>query len=129
VIHFRLLQLFLSLGLQVTKIHRAVSFTQAPIFHDYIAYNTDKRATTKNESERNYYKLKNNSLYGKCMENVRKRLSIRLCTTPDKLVTEASQTTFRRSMLIQDDLVAAFHTKNTITLNKPIYIGQAVLIY
>ncbi len=127
ILHFRLFHHFLRLGLQVTKLHRAVSFTQAPIFREYINYNTAKRAATKNESERNYYKLKNNSLFGKCMENVRKRQSIRLCTTPEKLVTENSQTTFRRSMLIQDNLVAAFHTKGRITLDKPIYIGQAVL--
>jgi len=127
IIHYRLLQLFLVLGLKVTKIHRAVSFTQEPIFREYVTYNTIKRAATTNESERNYYKLKNNSLYGKCMENVRKRLSIRLCNTAEKLVTENSQTTFRRSMLIQDDFVAAFHTKSCILLDKPIYIGQAVL--
>ena len=72
-IHFRLLQQVMALGAQITRVHRAISFKQARIFKSYIDYNTEKRSQSSNSFNKNLYKLKNNSLYGKTCENVRKR--------------------------------------------------------
>jgi len=71
--------------------------------------------------------LKNNALYGTTVENLRKRNDLRLCNTDRKLVTYASKPTFKRSKVICQDLVAAMLSKDTICLNRPVYIGQAVL--
>jgi hypothetical protein len=127
IIHFRLLQYFLRLGVIVTSVHRAVKFHQEYMFKDYVDLNTQKRAQSSNKFIKDFYKLKNNSLYGKTVENIRKRANIRLCNTDKKLVTYASKPTFKRSIVIDDDLVAAVMCKDVICLNRPIYVGQAVL--
>ena len=127
VIHFALLQFFLRLGAVVTRVHRLVKFRQDYIFKRYVDYNTEKRAQATNKFDKDFYKLKNNSLYGKTVENIRKRSNIRLCNTEKKLVAYASKPTFKKSIVIDDDLVAALMCKDVICLNKPIYVGQAVL--
>jgi len=127
IVHGRLLQLYVQLGAKIEKVHRAVQFKQAKIFKQYIDMNTQKRSTTNDESKRSYYKLRNNSLYGKTCENVRKHNQVKLCNTEEKLIKANSSTRMLRSMEIADNLVAAFLAKETIKLEKPIYIGQAVL--
>ena len=119
VVHGKLLQMYVKLGALVTKAHRIVSFKQAPIFAEYIDYNTKMRALVKCEFVRNFYKLKCNSLYGKTVENLMKRLNLRLCNNVKKLVTYTSKARFRRSSQIDQDLVAV--------LDIPSYIGQVVL--
>lgn len=127
VIHFRLLKTFLSLGVEVTKIHRAVSFRQERIFEKYICTNTENRAKATTQFERQFFKLKNNSLYGKTVENVRGRKNIRLCQTAKRLITYSSKVNFHKAVQIDDNLVAAILKREGVFLNKPIYIGQAVL--
>ena len=127
VIHFRLLQCYILLGVEVTKVHRAIKFHQDYVFKSYIESNTAKRARATNDFAKDYYKLKNNSLYGKTVENIRKRTNLRLCNTPKKLLTYTSKASFKRSEEITDDLVSVTLTKEAICLNRPIYIGQAVL--
>ena len=127
VVHCKLLQLWLILGVKVTKVHRAVSFSQGYVFKNYIAENTRKRANTTVEFERDFFKLKNNSLYGKMVENLKKRINVRLCNNAKKLVTYNSKAQFRRSMKIADDFIAILLAKDRIVLDRPSYIGQTVL--
>ena len=127
VIHFALLQFYMKLGVMVTKVHRAVSFRQECVFRNFIMGNTQKRASSTTEHARSYYKLKNNSLYGKTVENIRKRKDFRLCNNEKKLVTYASKSTFKRTIEVSDNLIIAELIKDSICLNKPIYVGQAVL--
>ena len=115
------------LGVRVTKIHRAIKFHQDYVFKSYINSNTEKRAQATNDFTKSYYKLKNNSLYGKTVENIRKRKNLRLCNTPKKLITCTSKALFKRSEKITEDLVVATMIKETICLDRPVYIGQAVL--
>jgi hypothetical protein len=126
-IHFRLLQQVMALGGEVTHIHRAISFKQARIFKPYIDYNTEKRSQSTNSFNKNLYKLKNNSLYGKTCENVRKRINLKICNNDDTFVKFTSKLTFRKTIEIAEDLVLALLRKGKIYLDKPIYIGQAVL--
>jgi len=127
IIHGRLLHFFISLGVQVDKVHCAVQFKQARVFQDYIEHNTVQRSKTTNEFQRNYYKLRNNSLYGKTCENVRKHRDLRICNNPEKLITLNSQTRMRKSIEFDENLVGVFMQKASITLDKPIYIGETVL--
>ena len=127
IIHYELLKYYLALGIIVTKVHRAIKFRQDYVFKKYVDYNSEMRALSVNRSAKDYYKLKSNSLYGKTVENIRKRTNLRLCNTEKKLVTYASKATFRKSTRIDNDLVAALLTKDVICLNKPVYIGQSVL--
>ena len=127
VVHCRLLQIWLSLGVQVTKVHRVITFQQRAIFKDYIDINTLKRAASTNEFDKNFFKLKNNSLYGKMVENLKKRLNIRFSNSSKTLITYSSKPQFRRSMKIADDLIALLLAKDVVVLDRPSYIGQTVL--
>ena len=128
IVHSALLKFYVEvMGVVVTKVHRAVRFQQSAVFQKYIASNTTKRAAAKTKFHKDYYKLKNNSLYGKTVENLRKRKCIRLCNTEEKFLACTSKPTFKSSIILDESLVLAVMTKESICLDRPVYIGQAVL--
>ena len=127
VIHWRLLQMYMSLGVKVTNVHRAIRFSQANIFAEYIMRNTLLRAAATSDFEKDYYKLMNNALFGKTVENLLKRMALRLVNTAKGLETYASLANFRKTIDIDSDLKAVLLRKEIVTLDRPSYIGQAVL--
>ena len=127
VLHYRNLQLYMSLGLKLTKIHRALEFDQSPWLKPYIDFNTKKRAGAKNSFEKDFFKLMNNSVFGKTMENLRKRQDIKLITDEEQLLKWASRPSFISCKIFNEDLVAVHKTKPTLTLNRPAYVGMCIL--
>ena len=127
VLHYRNLQLYMSLGLKLIKIHRALEFNQSPWLKPYIDFNTKKRAKAKNSFEKDFFKLMNNSVFGKTMENLRKRQNIKLVTDEEQLLKWTSRPSFISCKIFNEDLVAVHKTKPTLTLNRPAYVGMCIL--
>ena len=127
VLHYRNLQLYIDLGLKMTKVHRVLEFNQSPCLKQYIDFNTEKRKNAKNAFEKDFFKLMNNSVFGKTMENIRKRVDVRLVTDEKKLLKYTSKPTYVSSKIFNENLVAVHKIKETLTLNRPAYVGMCIL--
>ena len=127
VLHYRNLQLYLDLGLKIKKVHRVLKFDQSPWLKQYIDFNTEKRKHAKNTFKKNFFKLMNNSVFGKTMENLRKRVDVRLVTNEKKLDKLTSKPTYVSSKIFNENLMAVHKIKETLTLNRPAYVGMCIL--
>ena len=121
------LQLYLDLGLKINKVHRVLEFDQSPWLKRYIDFNTDKRKHAKNPFEKDFFKLMNNSVFGKTMGNLRKRVNVKLVTDEKKLDKLTSKLTYVSSKIFNEDLMAVHKIKETPTLNRPTYVGLCIL--
>ena len=129
VLHYRNLQLYLSLGMRLTNVHRALSFQQSCWMEPYIRLNTELRTAADNDFEKDLFKLMNNSVFGKTMENLRKRVNVKLvrANEADKLRRLIASPSFARANIFNDDLVAIQMHKSRLLLNRPVYVGMCVL--
>lgn len=130
VIHYRNLQQCLKHGLILKKIHRVIQFRQAPWLEKYINYNTEMRKKSINDFDKDFFKLMNNAISGKTMENIRKYRDIKLVSKWDgkggarKLI---AKTNFKKLLILTETLVSIEMNKTKILFNKPIYLGMAIL--
>ena len=132
VIHYRLLKKYVSLGLIVTKVSQVLSFDQEPWMRQYIQTNNDlrkKAQLNKKKSVVELTKLMNNSVFGKTMENVKNRTDVKVyfMNDPGGFEKKKSSIRFIYFKNISDKLVAIHMKPNRIDLNKPIFVGQAIL--
>ena len=127
VLHERNLKLYLSLGLKLKKVHRVLEFDEKPWLKPYIVFNTEKRTNAKNAFEKEFFKLMNNSVYGKTMENVKKRSNIYLETDPDHLLRQVAKPTYVSHKIFHENLVALHMKKKILKLDKPSYVGMCIL--
>jgi len=96
-LHYRNLKFIKSLGVEIGTVHNVVSFIQEPWMKPYIDFNTDKRKDAKNEFEKDFFKLMNNAVFGKPMENVKNRANIHATTSDTNAVKWFSKMTFKNS--------------------------------
>ena len=127
VLHYRNLQLYLDLGLKIKKVHRVLKFDQSPWLKKYIDFNTEKRKHAKNSFEKDFFKLMNNNVFGKTMENLRKRVDVRLVINEKKLDKLTAKPTYVSSKIFNENLMAVHKVKETLTLNRPAYVGMCIL--
>ncbi len=125
VVNYRLLKLFINQGLKVTAYHKVLEYTQDNYLASYIMKNTVERTKAKNEFDKNFYKLCNNSAFGKTMESVRNRINFRLISSEASAL--AVRNTRIKYTIFNENLVGLHLCKQQVRLNKPIYIGQTVL--
>ena len=126
VLHYRNRQLYLSLGMKLTKIYRALQFKQSDWMKRYIDFNTEKIKNAANDFEKDFFKLMINSFYGKTMENLRKRINVRLVNNEKDFLKYTSRPTYVTHKLFDKDYAAIHEIKSVLVLNKPIYVGFTV---
>ena len=127
VLHYRTLQLYVSLSMVVGKIHRVMKFKQSDWLKSFVMFNTAKRMNAANEFEKSFFKLIINSVYGKTMENVRKRVNVKLINNKKKYLKIVSRPSFVSQKILDKNLVAVHKIKPVLLLNKPIYVGFSIL--
>ena len=127
VLHYKNLQLYLSLGIKLTKIHRVLQFKQSDWLKKYIDFNAKKRMSATNDFKNNFFKLMINSVYGKTMENLRKRINARFVNNKKDFLKYTSKPTYVTHKLFNGNFAAIHEIKPVLILNKPIYVGFTVL--
>ena len=127
VIHYRNLRQCLELGLKITAVHRGISFNQSSWMEPYIRKNTELRKTAANSFEKDFFKLLNNSVFGKTIENIRKRQNVFLVDNREKASKLSCRPNFERATIFDRNLLAIHLKKTEVYFNKPVYVGQAIL--
>ena len=127
VIHIRALKQALNHGLVLKKVHRVIEFKQEAWLKPYIDMNTKLRKEAKNDFEKDFFKLMNNSVFGKTMENVRNHRDIKIVTTNKQRKKFASEPNYHTTKYISKDLLIMEMKKVEVKMNKSIYLGQAIL--
>jgi hypothetical protein len=113
--------------MRVTKIHRVISPIQSAWLNEYIDFNTKRRKEAKSNFGKNYFKLINNGIYGKTMENVRKHQHVKLVTSKKRFRQFVAKPTFRSFKIFTDNLTKLHMAFNQIKFYKPIYVGLSIL--
>ena len=126
-VHHETLKQYEGLGLKITKIHRGITFEESAWLGPYIELNTDLRSEATNDFEKDFFKLMNNSVFGKTMENIRNRVDIRLVTNERDARKLISKPNFQGRTIFDENLVAIHMKKTKLVFNKPIYLGMRIL--
>ena len=127
LIHIFALEQALNHGLKLIRVHSVISFRQEAWLKPYIDLNTELRKNAKNEFEKDFYKLKISSIYGKTVQNDRNHRDIRLVTAEAKRNKLASEPNYQSTKCMSKHLLVMEMKKTRVKINKPIYLGQAVL--
>lgn len=137
VIHYVYLKKCLEHGLMLRKVHRVITFRQSPYLKQYIELNTQLRQKAKSSFEQDFFKLLNNSVFGKTLENTENRVTVHLVNqwndelnrtkkmiSAERLIANPY---FHSASILSENLVAIQMNPDQIILDKPIYIGFTVL--
>ena len=127
VLHYKDLSQYLDLGLRLTRIHRGIKFEDSEWLKSYIDMNNKLRTKAINNFKKDFFKLMNNSVFGKTMENIRNRVNIKLINDRDKAKKFTSKPNFKHLNIFCEELIAIHMKKTSLTMNKPIYLGMCIL--
>ena len=126
-IHYKNLKQYLDLGLELGGIHRGIKFVESEWLKTYIDINTKLRTKANNNFEKDFFKLMNNSVFGKTMENIRNRVNIKLVNDRGKAKKLTAKPNFKHLNIFCEELIAVHMNKTSLTFNKPVYLGMCIL--
>ena len=118
--------MYLSLGIKLSKIHRILKFKEFDWLKKYFDFNRNKRKNAVNTFEKDFFKSMNNSVFGKTMENLRKRISVKLINNSKDYVRCVSKPNFISQKIFSKYFVAIHQIKPILILNKPIYMEFSI---
>ena len=127
VVHIKSLEKALHYGLKLEKVHRVIEFNQEAWLKPYNDMNTELRKVASNDFEKDFYKLMNNAVFGKTMENVRKHRDIKLVITNKKRNKLVSEPNYHTMNYISRDLSIIEMNKTRVKMNKPTYLRLSIL--
>ena len=127
VVHHEALKQYISLGLKVTNVHRGIKFKESAWLKMYIDLNTELRTKAKNDFEKDFFKLMNNSVYGKTLENIDNRVDVRLVADEEKATKLVAKPSYDRATIFDENLIGIHMKRTKVFYNKPIYLGMTIL--
>ena len=127
VVHYKTLMQCLRLGMNLKKIHRGIKFIESDFLKPYIDKNTNLRTQAKNNFEKDFFKLMNNAVFGKTMENIRNRVNIKLVNTGEQFKKLTAKPNYESRKIFNENLVSVHMKKTSLTMNKPVYLGMSIL--
>ena len=127
IVHYKNLEYNLKLGIKLIKIHIILSFKQKNWLKVFTDFNTKIQQESNDDFNKNLYKLFNNCIYGKSIENPSKRINVKLLNDKKKYQKIANRPNFISQKIIDKNLVAVHCGKKILSLNKPIYVGFCIL--
>ena len=127
IVHINVLKQALDHGLKLKKVYRVIEFEQEAWLKEYIDVNTELRKKATNDFEKDFFKLMNNAVFGKTMENVRKHRDIKLVKSDKKRNKLVLEPNFHTIKLIDNNLAITEMKKVKVKMNKPIYLGLSIL--
>ena len=126
-LHFRNLKLYLNMGMKLLKIHRVLKFKQSKYLRKFIKLNTNLRKNSKNEFEKEFFKLMNNSIYGKSIQNQRNQVNIKLCLNEKQARKWLIKPNYQSFTILDENKALIQLQKQKVKLNRPIYLGFTCL--
>ena len=127
IVHHVALKQYESLGLKVTKVHRGIKFKESAWLEPYIDLNTKLRTKATNGFEKDFFKLMNNSVFGKTIENVENRVDVKLVCNEEKAIKLAAKPNYDHRTIFDENLIAMHMKRTKVFYNKPIYLGMSIL--
>ena len=127
VVHKRNLKQLLNHGLIRKKVHRVINFNQKACLKPYIDLNIKLRQIARNIFEKDFFKLMNNAVFWKAMENKRKHRNIKLVATKRRRNYLVSEPNCHTTKFFAENLLAIAMSKTNILMNKPVYLGLPIL--
>ena len=115
------------MGLKLTKIHRGIKFEESQWLEKYIALDTKLRTSAANEFEKDFFKLMNNSVFGKTIENIRNRVDIKIVNDEEQAEKLSAKPNFDHCNIFSEDLVAIHMKRTRLVFDKPVYLGMCIL--
>ena len=127
VIHYKALIQCLNFGMKLKRIHKGIKFVESAWMKPYIDMNTKLRANAKNNFEKDFFTLMNNSVFGKTMENIRNRKVVKLVNNEEKARKLIAKPNFNSCKIFNENLISVHMKKTSLVMNKPVYLGACIL--
>ena len=127
-VYYKNLEYYIQLGIKVDKVHKILTFDEKPLLKEYIDLNTELRKNSKNDIEKDLFKLMNKAIFGKSMENVLNKSNVKLINNdPENLSKLIKEPNFEHIHKISDKQVLVQSKPVKTKFNKPIYLGTCIL--